>query len=290
MVRTAVVRRRQPRHDPPKGLHIRTVRSPLPDARSGRLDASRLEFFATVAHELRAPLTAIEGYAEMLAESEAPGLAPEQARMLTAINRRPVQLRNLVDDLLTLSKLETGAAAIAVGTIDLTQALSDAAEAIVPSVTAGGLTLTTKLPPQGTTIEGDAAQLDRGLLNLLSNAITYTPAGGTISLQASATASSAVIQVADSGIGIPEPDQDKLFTRFYRASNVTSSHVPATGLGLAIVAGIIAQHHGTIRLSSAEGAGTTVTVQLPRRSPAGLAGPGSAAWPVLRPGTVDTMT
>lgn len=232
-----------------------------------RLDASRLELFATVAHELRAPLTAIEGYAEMLADGDVGGTTPEQAQMLTAINRRSVQLRNLVDDLLTLSKLESGAATTMPLPIDLAQAISDAMEAITPSAAAGGVTLTTTPPPSGTMIEGDATQLDRVLLNLLSNAIKYTPPGGHIHLQASTTATIATIAVTDTGIGIPEPDQEKLFTRFYRASNAASSQIPGTGLGLAIVAGIIAHHGGTISLNSTEGAGTTVTIRLPRHIP-----------------------
>jgi two-component system phosphate regulon sensor histidine kinase PhoR len=234
-----------------------------------RLDASRLELFATVAHELRAPLTAIEGYAEMLADGDVGGTTPEQAQMLTAINRRSVQLRNLVDDLLTLSKLESGAAATMPLPIDLARTISDAMEAITPSAAAGGLTLTTTPPPSGTMIEGDATQLDRVLLNLLSNAIKYTPPGGHIHLQASTTATIATIAVTDTGIGIPEPDQEKLFTRFYRASNAASSQIPGTGLGLAIVAGIITHHRGTIRLNSTEGAGTTVTIRLPRHIPTG---------------------
>jgi signal transduction histidine kinase len=233
-----------------------------------RLDASRLEFFATVAHELRAPLTAIEGYVELVADGEAGGTSPEQAKMLTAISRRSVQLRNLVDDLLTLSWLETGAAATTPGSIDLSRAIGDAAEAIAPSATGGGLTLTTTPPPSGTTIEGDATQIDRVLLNLLSNAIKYTPPGGEIDLRAAATPADATITVRDTGIGIPEPDQEKLFTRFYRASNAAASQIPGTGLGLAIVAGIIAHHHGTIEVDSVEGAGTTVTIRLPRQIPA----------------------
>jgi signal transduction histidine kinase len=247
-----------------------------------RLDASRLEFFATVAHELRAPLTTIEGNAEILAEADGPCMSRERAKMLAAINRRSKQLRSLIDDLLTLSKLETGAAAMEVGRVDLATMLNEAADAIAPSVAAGGLKLTTTPPAPGTLIEGDAAQLDRVLLNLLSNAVKYTPAGGEIRLTASATAATATIGVSDTGIGIPEPDQGKLFTRFYRASNAASSHVPGTGLGLAIVSGIVAQHHGTVQISSAEGAGTTVTVQLPRRSPGGADGSGSVSWPMAR--------
>jgi signal transduction histidine kinase/HAMP domain-containing protein len=231
------------------------------------LDESRLELFATVAHELRSPLTAIEGNVEFLAGGEAGQVNQQQSTMLETINRRSVQLRNLVDDLLTVSKLETGTAADTFRPVKLAQVISEAAEAIAPSAATGGLTLTTSPPTDATTVSGDAAQLDRVLLNVLSNAVKYTPPGGRITLGATEKDSTARITVADTGIGIPEKDQQRLFTRFYRASNATASHIPGTGLGLVIVAGIVSNHHGTIEVSSTEGAGTTVTIDLPSSPP-----------------------
>jgi signal transduction histidine kinase len=228
-----------------------------------RLDQSRLLLFATVAHELRSPLTAIEGYVELLASGQAGDVSPQQSAMLETINRRSVQLRDLVDDLLTLARLETGTGPATLRPVKLAPAISDAAQAVAPSVAAGGLTLIISPPPPTTTISGDAAQLDRVLLNLLSNAVKYTPPGGSITLRATETASTATITITDTGIGIPEIDQERLFTRFYRAANATANHIPGTGLGLVIVAGIVSNHHGTIELTSAEDAGTTVTVELP---------------------------
>jgi signal transduction histidine kinase len=255
-----------------------------------RLDEGRLELFATVAHELRSPLTAIEGYVECLAASEAGDVNPEQSAMLETINRRSVQLRNLVDDLLMLSRLETGTGADTFRPVKLAQVISDTAQAIAPSAAAEGLTLTTSPPAATTTVSGDAAQLDRVLLNLLSNAVKYTPRGGSITLRVTETASTATITVADTGIGIPEGDQQRLFTRFYRASNATASHIPGTGLGLVIVGGIVSNHHGSIEISSAEGAGTTVTIELPlvtadnedSADPSETSG-GQAPWALLPP-------
>jgi signal transduction histidine kinase len=249
-----------------------------------RLNASRLEFFATVAHELRSPLTAIEGYVELLATGEAGEVNAQQSTMLETISRRSIRLRNLVDDLLTLSRLETGTAAPTFRPVDLGQVIADAAEAIAPSAATAELTLTTLPPPTATMISGDAAQLDRVLLNLLSNAVKCTRPGGQVTLRATATPAGATITVADTGIGIPQQDQEKLFTRFYRASNATAADIPGTGLGLAIVATIIENHHGTIELDSIEGSGTTVTVELPRRVPAGAEGKaGATALPPARP-------
>jgi two-component system, OmpR family, phosphate regulon sensor histidine kinase PhoR len=244
-----------------------------------RLDASRLELFATIAHELRAPLTTIEGYVEVLTDGDAGDITVRQAKMLETINRSSIQLRNLVDDLLTLAKFETGGTPV-LCPVDLAPAITEAAESIAPAVAAGGLTLTTIPPPPATIIEGDTAQIDRALLNLLFNSVKYTPPGGHIRLQATATATTVTVIVTDTGIGIPEGDQARLFTRFFRASNATSSHIPGTGLGLAVVATIIATHHGAIELSSAEGTGTTVTIRLPRHIPASARhATGSAADP-----------
>ncbi|HEV2370711.1 MAG TPA: ATP-binding protein, partial [Streptosporangiaceae bacterium] len=227
------------------------------------LDRARLDFFATVSHELRAPLTTIEGYVEMLADGEAGEITPQQTKMLETIDRSSVRLRNLIEDLLTLSKLETGATATVLRPVPLAQVLTEAAEAIAPSADAGDLTLATSLPLGQVVVEADTAQLDRVLSNLLSNAVKYTPPGGRVHLAATTAAHQAVVTVTDTGIGIPERDQKELFTRFYRASNATSRRIPGTGLGLAIVATIIANHHGAINLASTEGTGTTVTIHLP---------------------------
>jgi signal transduction histidine kinase len=232
-----------------------------------RLSASRQEFFATVAHELRSPLTAIEGYAEMLIGSEAGDVSSHQARMLETINRNSVKLRRLVEDLLILAKVESGAE-VSHGAVDVGQLITEAADAITPSADAAGLELAVTLPAPGTTIHGDAGQLDRVLANLLSNAVKYTPCKGRVAIAATVTGDHAVVTIADTGIGIPEEDRKKLFTRFYRASNVVSSSIPGTGLGLAIVASIIASHHGTIEMASSEGSGTTAVIRLPRH-PAG---------------------
>jgi len=234
------------------------------------LDAARLDFFATVSHELRAPLTTIEGYVEMLRDGEAGTVTPEQAKMMETIDRSSVRLRNLIEDLLTLSRLETGATRTVRRPISLTQAITEAAEAIQPSASAAGLTLTVTTPDPGMVVDGDSNQLDRVLINLLSNAVKYTPGGGSIEVSAVVADSRAVITVSDTGIGIPERDQQELFTRFYRASNATARRIPGTGLGLAIVQTIITNHEGEVELKSTEGQGTTVIIRLPLAPPGTL--------------------
>jgi two-component system, OmpR family, phosphate regulon sensor histidine kinase PhoR len=243
------------------------------------LDHAKSTFFATVSHELRAPLTTIEGYVEMFGDGEAGEVTPQQRQMLDTIDRSTVRLRNLVEDLFTLAKLESGAFTTVLRPVDLAGIIAGAAAAVRPSVQAGGLTLVLNGTGGGLMVGGDAGQLDRVMLNLLSNAVKFTPPGGRIEVASCADGESAVIRVTDTGIGIPGSDQKELFNRFFRASNATGRSIPGTGLGLAIVRMIVINHGGDIDLQSLEGAGTTVTVRLPLLASAERVG---AAAEVLR--------
>jgi len=227
------------------------------------LDRARSDFFAAVSHELRAPITTIEGYLEMLADGEAGPLAPQQRKMLDTIGRSSVRLRRLIGDLFTLAKLESGAFDPVLQPTDLAGLIADSLTAIQPSATAAQLTLGFPQPTGKLMVNGDPSQLDRVMTNLLSNAVKYTPAGGRAKVTATADGEWAVVRVADTGIGIPERDQKELFTRFARASNATARRIPGTGLGLVIVRMIVVNHGGEVELESTEGAGTTVTVRLP---------------------------
>jgi signal transduction histidine kinase/CHASE3 domain sensor protein len=227
------------------------------------LDTAKSSFFATVSHELRAPLTTIEGYVEMFGDGEAGEVTSQQRQMLEAIDRSTVRLRNLVDDVFTLAKLESGAFTTVMRPVDLPDVIRAGADAVRPSVIAGELALTISTTDGELLVDGDASQLDRVVINLLSNAVKFTPKGGSVEVSAFAEGRSAVIRVSDTGIGIPASDQKELFTRFFRASNATGRSIPGTGLGLAIVRMIVVNHGGDIDLKSTEGAGTTVTVWLP---------------------------
>lgn len=124
-------------------------------------------------------------------------------------------------------------------------------------------------PGEGLVVAGDPEHLDRMLVNLLSNAVKYTPRGGTVTLALGRADGSAVLSVADTGLGIPEKDQDLLFARFFRASNAVDSAIPGSGLGLSIVHTIVTNHKGEVSIDSAEGRGTTVTVRIPLLGAAG---------------------
>jgi two-component system phosphate regulon sensor histidine kinase PhoR len=227
------------------------------------LDRVKSDFFATVSHELRAPLTSIEGYVEMLAEEEAGPMNAEQRRMLGTVERSAVRLRNLIEDVFTLAKLESEAFAAAAEPVNVVDVVTAAVAAVGPSASAGELQLSSSLPDGAVLVRGDVSQLDRVFINLLSNAVKFTPAGGRVQVTGTLGDGWVTLRVADTGIGIPEAEQDKLFTRFFRASTATERAIPGTGLGLAIVSTIVSAHDGEIALRSRAGEGTTVTVRLP---------------------------
>jgi signal transduction histidine kinase len=227
------------------------------------LGQAKASFLASASHDLRTPLTSIIGYVEVLSDGDAGPIRPAQAKMLDGVDRNARRLKTMIEDMLTISKIELGAFTSRLQPMDLGRLLPPAADVIKPSAGAGGLSFQVSCPERPVMIDGDPEQLDRLLVNLLSNAVKYTPRGGSIALTLDSAADAAVLSVADTGIGIPEEDQDSLFTRFFRASNAVEAAIPGSGLGLSIVRTIVANHHGELSVKSGRDQGTTVTVRIP---------------------------
>jgi two-component system phosphate regulon sensor histidine kinase PhoR len=183
--------------------------------------------------------------------------------MLDGVDRNARRLKTMIEDMLTISKIELGAFTSRLQPLDLASLLPPAADVIRPSAGAGGLSFQVSCPDRPVMIDGDPEQLDRLLVNLLSNAVKYTPRGGSVALTLGSAADAAVLSVADTGIGIPKEDQNSLFTRFFRASNAVEAAIPGSGLGLSIVRTIVANHHGELSITSGRDQGTTVTVRIP---------------------------
>ena len=236
------------------------------------LDQAKASFLASASHDLRTPLTSIIGYVEMLSDSPAGLASPSQAAMLEAVDRNARRLKTMTEDMLTISKIELGAFTSQLHPLNLTDLVPAAADVIRPSATAGGLVFEVTCPDHDLMVDGDPEQLDRVLVNLLSNAVKYTPRGGRVALTVDNAGDSAVLTVADTGIGIPEKDHGSLFTRFFRASNAVGAAIPGSGLGLSIVGTIVANHHGELSVESAQNRGTTVTVRIPLHSSPDAAG------------------
>jgi len=216
------------------------------------------QFVSNVSHELRTPLTAIIGYSEILWDEMKE--RSDLRKAISHLNREAKRLAGLVDEVLTLSRMDSGKETLAFSRVDLSGLVAETAESMRLRAEKYGIILKTFIET-GLTIWGDREKLIQVMVNLLDNAFKYSPAHSSVSVRLEREDGHARITVADEGIGIPEADREKVFERFYRADNVR--HVPGTGLGLSIVKYIIDAHQGTIRLDRSSGGGTAVEIKLP---------------------------
>lgn len=215
-------------------------------------------FLSNVTHELRAPLTSILGYTEVLADRA--DLPADALGMLAVVRRNSQRLQRLVTDLLTAAS----------GSVDVRPEPADLAEIIrfsiataAPQAAAADVTLVNGVDhPVPVVI--DPVRTGQALDNLLSNAVKYSPGGGTVTVRAWVTDEQVFCSVADTGIGMKEDDLKELFTKFFRAETARQSGIPGIGLGLAITKAIVENHGGTISCTSTPGKGTTFTLTLPR--------------------------
>ena len=228
-----------------------------------RLEVVRRDFVANVSHELRTPLTAIKGYAETLLG--AAGDDPEaRRRFLSVIDRHSERLGRLIDDLLTLSDLELGRIPLRLGTVAVAPAVEDVLQILADTAARGGVELGARIDQACPALEADADRFRQVLINLVDNAIKYTPGGGRVSVRAAAAYGGLVeIAVEDTGVGIPSDALPRLTERFFRVDKGRSRALGGTGLGLAIVKHIVQAHGGELAITSTVGRGTTVRVLWP---------------------------
>jgi two-component system phosphate regulon sensor histidine kinase PhoR len=231
-----------------------------------RLETVRRDFVANVSHELRTPLTAIKGYAETLLGSA--GEQPEtRTRFLKVIDRHAERLGRLIDDLLTLSDLEFGRTPIRRRALSVAPAIDDVVQILADGAARRGLTLSAAIAPDTPLADADGDRVRQVLVNLIDNAVKYTPEGGRVRVDARrgllAGAPAVELTVEDTGVGIPSHDLPRLTERFFRVDRARSRELGGTGLGLAIVKHIVQAHDGHLEIESTPGHGTTVRVTLP---------------------------
>ena len=207
-------------------------------------------------------LTSIRGYTELLLDGEAGKLTGDQRQFLGVVERNAHRLLHLVGDLLFLAQVEAGKLVLDIGALDLGNVASESVETARPQAEAKGITLTLATGPVPL-IAGDRARIAQLLDNLVSNALKFTPEGGRVDVRVRALKNRAVLEVRDSGMGIPSSEQEFLFQRFFRTSTATEQAIQGTGLGLAISKAIVEAHSGRITVASEEGEGTTFHVTLP---------------------------
>jgi heavy metal sensor kinase len=233
-------------------------------ARLERAFAEMRRFTADASHELRTPLTVLRAEAEV---AQGKNLSPDEVReLLGSVLEECDRLTRLTDQLLTLARQDAGTAPREREPVDVTGLVSAVVEDLRPLAEAKGQTLRLEVGPaqDGRVVAGDPGQLRQALVNLIDNAVKYTPEGGTIEVRvAAADAGGVAVTVADTGEGIPAEHLPRVFDRFYRADKARSREMGGTGLGLAIVKGIVEGHGGRVELTSEVGRGTVCTVTLP---------------------------
>lgn len=231
------------------------------------------EFIGIAAHELRNPLAALRGFAEMLslqtARGHGPPLADWQAEAVAAIDVASQRLVEMTDDLLDVTRLQSGRLELHRHPEDLVALVCRCVARAQGQSPRHAITLAAPLEPL--VLPLDATRIEQVVGNLLTNAIKYSPAGGTIAVEIrpEPAANRVVVRVRDSGIGIPADQQSKLFNRFARADNAQTLGIPGTGLGLYLCRELVERHGGRIWLASAAGQGATFAFSLPLRDPEG---------------------
>jgi signal transduction histidine kinase len=226
------------------------------------LDRLKDEFLSLVSHELRTPLTSIRGYLDLVLDEEAGELNAEQQRFLRAVERNSGRLLRLVGDLLFVAQADAGRLTLERAKVDVSALAADCVEGARPVADQKSIVLelaTTPVPA----LVGDRGRLAQVLDNLVSNSLKFTPEGGRVEVRTGASNGRVVLEVEDSGIGIPAAEQPRLFERFFRAASATEQAIPGTGLGLAIVKAIVEAHGGDITVESQPHEGTTFRIELP---------------------------
>ena len=233
-----------------------------------RTEEMRREFVANVSHELRTPLTNIRSYAETLADSAGDMPPKMQADFLKVILNESDRMTHIVQDLLTLSRLDAGQTELKLLPFPFGRAVSDVYNAVLLEAQRHNHALSLELEPGLPEILADRERIIQVMMNVVSNAIKYTPDGGTIVISAGQTGDKVWMQVDDNGIGIPDPaDRARIFERFYRVDKARSRESGGTGLGLSIAKELVDRHQGTLELVDRPGPGLSLRMTLPIGGP-----------------------
>jgi len=227
-----------------------------------KISNRKSDFVSSVSHELRTPLTAIKGYASILISGKL-GVIPEEARQrLEKINQRSDELVGFINDLLDISRIESGRVTMKTEPVELKRVVDEIADLLAVLMKEKQIDFSADVPDK-TIVNADYNQIKRVFINLINNALKYTPPKGRISVRVTKTNKEVQVDITDTGCGIPEDAQTKLFQEFYRVDNALNEEVKGTGLGLALVKNIIDAHKGKIWVKSKVGFGSTFSFSLP---------------------------
>ncbi|MCM8813100.1 MAG: ATP-binding protein [Candidatus Omnitrophica bacterium] len=232
-----------------------------------KMNKMKSDFVSAVSHELRTPLTSIKGYASILSAGRLGAVSEVQAEKLNKINHHSDELIKLVNDLLDIARIEAGKIGMNIKQCSLTEIMRSIADLFYPQTEERSVALKLEIPEQPVMVWADPSQISRVFINLIGNAMKFTPAGGTITLLMQAEPELVRLSVSDTGIGINPVDVSRIFDEFYRVDNQINAEKKGTGLGLSLVKKIIEAHKGKIWVTSEVGKGTMFHFTLPTQKP-----------------------
>lgn len=225
-----------------------------------KLETIRRDFVANVSHELKTPLTVVSGYAETLLDDDIP--VEQRRKFVATIHDNATRMQRIVDELLDLSRIESGGWSPRIATVDVTGVVSDVFMALQPTATAKGLTLVADIAPSAAYLSADQTAFRQVVTNLVENAVRYTREG-SVTLKTRPVDGGVWVDVRDTGVGIAAEHLSRIFERFYRVDAGRSREQGGTGLGLAIVRHLIDAHGGRVEAASTLGKGTTISAFFP---------------------------
>jgi two-component system phosphate regulon sensor histidine kinase PhoR len=228
-----------------------------------RIDEMKNEFISVVSHELRTPLTAIKGFTDLILEGEAGDISDEQRTFLGIVQSNSDRLVALINDMLDISRIESGRISLDVDEISLPHAIQRSLATLHPLIDEKHLSVQTELDENAPVVVADEARLLQIMTNLISNACKCTPQNGWITVRTEAHEGQVAISVSDTGMGIPPDALPQVFSKFYRVDQPGSREIGGTGLGLAITKSLVEMHGGRVNIASKVGIGTTVRFTLP---------------------------
>ena len=248
------------------GFTVHTLVTRVRDQVARLTEAERVkdEFFSLISHELRTPLTSIIGYTEELLDDEdADPLTDTQRKFLDVVQRNGLRLLELVNELLFIARAQAGKIELSKREIDIRDLAEQCVDTARPHAHTRSIELSLDIEPDIPAVEADRSKLGQAFDNLISNAIKYTPEGGRVDVRVFHEQGSAVLEITDTGVGIPKDEQERLFEQFFRASTATDRSIQGIGLGLHITKLIAEGHGGAITVKSEEGVGSTFCIQVP---------------------------
>ncbi|MGQ9714379.1 MAG: GAF domain-containing protein [Anaerolineae bacterium] len=233
-------------------------------------DRAKSEFVSTVSHELRTPMTSIKGYTDLLLMGAVGDLNPQQHHFLEVIKSNADRLTALINDLLDISRIETGRLRLDLQPMHVQEVIEEVLGSLRGRAEAKGLRVRAEVPQGLPAVVADRDRITQVVLNLMDNAVRYTPEGGEVSVRVELADEALLVHVQDTGIGIAPEEQDRIFERFYRSEDARVQETEGTGLGLAIVKSLVEMHGGRVWVESALEKGSTFSFTIPLRGRGGL--------------------